>query len=71
MDDTWVRERAERIKSELAAKKAQEERYARDQELKKVLGPILWEELKTWLKESCESLNKQMDTEVAEFKIQQ
>jgi hypothetical protein len=69
MDDKWIRETAKRVKGELEAKKIKDEKFLETQKLKRDLGPGIWEELKDWLKGSCERLNAELETEIAKFNL--
>ena len=69
MDDKWIRETAKRVKGELEAKKIKNEKFLETQKLKRDLGPGIWEELKDWLKGSCERLNAELETEIAKFNL--
>jgi hypothetical protein len=67
MDDKWILETANRVKGELEKKKIKDEKFLETQKLKRDLGPGIWEELKDWLKGSCERLNAELGIEIAKF----
>jgi hypothetical protein len=67
MDDKWLRQQADRIKSDIENKKVKDEKFVETQKLKQNLAPSLWRELKDWLRQSSEALNKEMGHEVVRF----
>jgi hypothetical protein len=67
MDDKWLQEQADRITRDVANKNLTDEKFIESQKLKRELAPGLWREMKDWLREACEGLNKQVGHEVARF----
>jgi hypothetical protein len=69
MDDKWIRIISERLKTEMQAKKTQDEKFVETKKLKRSLAPGVWNELRDWLNEYCAALNKEMGTDILNFSL--
>lgn len=63
----WAKKAVARAREEAKAESERTKKFNEEQELKRQDGPVLWQELKTWLHENAESFNQESKRRVMQI----